>query len=425
MTLCVIYLCAFYVLKFFIPDQLVLSIENERLILIGNYIDSHLWVKYLFGTLTSFVIYWLYLCAVCKRWYLNIVQSIIVLIIIGLSNVFSQIDANLYSALSYTSFIILPLLFGAKLKEVAIVYTVHIFSQTLTLSIRNLPIYMTNINVLTIFIVGIESYIWLILFYIYYNYKEKRLWDGCSRLSTEKEQAELKETSKESTEKSSNSTQRLTFCERIRLFIKRNFARQTIKKRLHKLKLVILDFIVGELWIYAIIIGAISLVSWLFNRWVQGLMLCIAHIAIRRVFDKQYHCNTTAGCLSLTLGIIWFSIPITLPIVTSLLSSIPIAFLICFFGFVAQDRVDLIVAVKKLQNHVNELMQKLSHKDIYAMTEQELYEHCRNCGLSEEDCQIAKLVVIDRLKGQELYRAMGYSERNSKRKRKYILETIK
>lgn len=107
------------------------------------------------------------------------------------------------------------------------------------------------------------------------------------------------------------------------------------------------------------------------------------------------------------------------------MSSIPIAFVISLVGFIAQDRVDLKKAEKKLQSRINELIASVSHKDIYAMTKYELYEHCRSCGLDDADCKIAELVIIERLKGQALYYAIGYSERQSKRKRQEILSKIK
>ena len=154
-------------------------------------------------------------------------------------------------------------------------------------------------------------------------------------------------------------------------------------------------------------------------------MFCIAHTCIRNAFDKQFHFNSTAYCLSLTLAIIWFAIPITTSLTASLLGSIPIAFLICFFGFIAQDRVDLHCEIKELNKYVNQLLLKLNHKDIYSMNEEELYEHCRKCGLSDEDCKIAYFIVIERLKGKELYQAINYSERQTKRKRKEILNKIK
>jgi len=194
---------------------------------------------------------------------------------------------------------------------------------------------------------------------------------------------------------------------------------------LRKAKLRIKDFLVDSLWEYLIIFASIALCAWIFDKWIEAIMFCIAHTCIRNTFDKQFHFNSTAYCLSLTLAIIWFAIPITTSLTASLLGSIPIAFLICFFGFIAQDRVDLLIEVKRLENYANELLLNLNHKDIYTMNEDELYEHCRNCGLSDVDCKIAYFIVIERLKGKELYQAINYSERQTKRKRKEILNKIK
>ena len=203
---------------------------------------------------------------------------------------------------------------------------------------------------------------------------------------------------------------------------------QTLKKQSRKkilLKSRIKKFIKYELWIYLLVMASIFLCAWLFNKWIEAIMFCVAHICIRNTFNKQFHFNSTAYCLSLTITIIWFAIPITLPLATSLLSSIPIAFIICFFGFIAQDWTDNKKQIKKLNKNIDDLLSKLNHKDIYAMNEQELYEHCRNCGLSDVECKIAYYVVIERLKGKELYDAINYSEAQAKRKRKKILNSIK
>ena len=196
-----------------------------------------------------------------------------------------------------------------------------------------------------------------------------------------------------------------------------------MNKKIERL-LKIEKFFVEQIWVYSIIIGSICLCAWVFDKWIESIMFIIAHILIRRVFDKQFHFNKTAYCLTLTLAIIWFSIPISLPLASSLLSSIPIAFLICFFGFLAQDRVDLKAEVKRLDAYATELVRKLTHKDIYAMNEDELYEHCRNCGLDEEECKIAYFVVIERLQGKELYGALPYGEATIKRKRAKLMKKI-
>ena len=81
--------------------------------------------------------------------------------------------------------------------------------------------------------------------------------------------------------------------------------------------------------------------------------------------------------------------------------------------------------LKQLNDYTNDLVAKLSFKDIYSMNDTEFYEHCRSRGLSEEECRIAHFVVIDRLKGRELYNAIQYSERQAKRLRTAILNKIK
>lgn len=205
---------------------------------------------------------------------------------------------------------------------------------------------------------------------------------------------------------------------------KKSLDKNKILHRLLKIKISIRDFLIDDLWEYLIVFASIILCSWLFNKFIEGIALCVAHTCIRNTFDKQFHFNKTAYCLCLTLGIIWFAIPTSLPLATSLLGSIPIAFLISLIGFIAQDRVDLAKEVEALNEYATCLVMKLSHKDVYAMNEDELYEHCRNCGLDEEDCKIAYFVVIERLQGKELYKAVPYSEATIKRKRARIMKKI-
>ena len=170
-ALVIVFLLACYILKIFFPEQFVLSVENKTIIAIGNYIDSNEWAYYLFGIFTSFLTYWLYLCAVCRRWYLNWWQCLIVLVAIGASIGFTFVDVNLSSAISVCSMLLLPIFFKANTKATLVVFSTHYLSQALTLSIRNLPIYIAYYNSLVFTLITLECYFWLLLFYIYFNYK--------------------------------------------------------------------------------------------------------------------------------------------------------------------------------------------------------------------------------------------------------------
>ena len=394
LALVIIFLCALYVLKIFIPEQFVLSIEIKVIVDIGNYIDTHMWADYLFGIITSFMTYWLYLCAVCKRWYLKWYECLVVFAVIGINIGLSIFDTNVYTAFSISTFVVLPLLFKGSMSDVAICYPIQLISHALTLSIRNLPAYMEHINSFTIYMVGIESFIWLILLYLFNNYKGgKSSWAGDSHHYMENTKDEKKNELPKSTEKSQNSQKK-------KQSTKKKSPKDRKKTRL-KIKLAIRDFIVDELWIYAIIISSVLLCSWIFNRWIEGAMLIIAHLIIRRVFDKQFHFSKTAYCIMLTLGIVWFAIPITLPVTASLLSAIPIAFIICFFGYIAQDRVDLLLE-KKARTMLT----------LNSITKDQVIEICNQLGYNKDKQDIAVMFFVEKLSNKQVWEILCNTQRN-------------
>lgn len=77
-----------------------------------------------------------------------------------------------------------------------------------------------------------------------------------------------------------------------------------------------------------------------------------------------------------------------------------------------------------IQLYMFDLLFKLGHPELFTITEEELYKRCKAAGLDDVECKLAHLIIIERLKGQELYDAIGYSESQTKRKRKKILQLI-
>lgn len=182
-------------------------------------------------------------------------------------------------------------------------------------------------------------------------------------------------------------------------------------KRLIIIRVRVKDFILHQLWVYLIVLGTLALCAWLFDRWIEATMFCVAHIAIRNAFNRQFHFNKTAYCLSLTLAIVWFAIPITLPLASSLLSSIPIAFAICLFGFIAQDRIEVYKQTKALEVEIDSLTNEIKlykHFDIYNMPQDKLRQFAAANGLSEVELDILCLRVYEHLKISEICNAMHY-----------------
>jgi hypothetical protein len=173
--LCIAFLFGLYVVKIFFPQEFVMIVENEKLIAIGNFIDSHRWCYYLVCCITAFITYWLYLCACCSQKRLKIWQIAIVIAIILGSCVVDKLDPNIAMYYSIISMIVLPALFKGKLGNIALVFSVHIIAQYLSLSIRNLALIFSTFNSLIGLIMTAEMYLWLSLFYIIFNYKEKEI----------------------------------------------------------------------------------------------------------------------------------------------------------------------------------------------------------------------------------------------------------
>ena len=174
LTLSAIFLVGLYVFKIFFPQEFMMSIQSEKIIAIGTFIDSHEWLYYLCCGLTSFLTYWLYCCACSGRLYLKWYEVLEIVGVIVICRAVNFYDTTLATAISLCSFLFLPAIMKGDLKKTAIIYTTHTICQALSLGIRSLPIYLTSVNFITMFIFGIESYLWLILFYIIFNYKKEK-----------------------------------------------------------------------------------------------------------------------------------------------------------------------------------------------------------------------------------------------------------
>lgn len=175
LALCVSFLAGCYFLKIFFPQEFVMAISNEKIVAIGNYIDSHQWLYYLCCGLTAFVTYYLYCGACSERLLLKWYEILEIIGVIVLVRVVSLFDNNVATGIQFASFMFLPYQMKGKFRNAAIVYTTHCLSQNLSLSIRNLPMYLTKTNFATMFVFGIESYLWLSLFFVIYNYKAKEI----------------------------------------------------------------------------------------------------------------------------------------------------------------------------------------------------------------------------------------------------------
>ena len=174
LVLSVVFLVACYVLKIFFPQQFVLAIENENIIKVAKFIDKYKALYYVFGGITAFITYWLYCCACSNRLYLNWYECLEIFAVVVATRVTNMFDTNLATAISTCAFMFLPALTKGKLKNCAIVFTIHGVNQCLTLTIRGLITYARFLGALNIFLLSIDMYLWLLLCYVVCNYSKNK-----------------------------------------------------------------------------------------------------------------------------------------------------------------------------------------------------------------------------------------------------------
>ena len=175
-------LIALYVAKIFFPEFIVGIAEIESVVKFGEYVDAHQWSYYLFNGLVSFVGGYIYCCACCRKKRLTLAQTcIVVLEVIGLFIVQKYLF-NLYEAINLMCMVVMPTIMCAIDKQLDIKYLysvttcfiVHCVAQLLSLAIRDISTMITYPNSATFTILIIDAFIWLILLYNYFNYKERK-----------------------------------------------------------------------------------------------------------------------------------------------------------------------------------------------------------------------------------------------------------
>lgn len=157
------------------------------------------------------------------------------------------------------------------------------------------------------------------------------------------------------------------------------------KKRL-LLKIRLKRFLRKEMWQHCIVVAFLFVIAGLFNKCCETILFCISHCVIRAKFSKQFHFGKISYCLVLTLTVIWIGVSLTLPITMSLLSTVPVSFLISYIGYLCQDRADMYA----LKNSV-------------AQKEADFVLKCREARLSKRDQIIAYKYFIEKQKPKEIW----------------------
>lgn len=174
-------LVLFYVAKIFFPEWIVGVAEIPSIVAFGNFVDSHYLITNAFDILVTCTVGYLYFCACCRTYKLNL-KCLIVLISHGVLLSLVSIFAPLYyTPINYVLLVFTPLLMcwinknitKATFISTAMCFTVDILTQYMSLFIRDITVYANTLNTATFFILLIDAVIWRVLLYCYFNYKKE------------------------------------------------------------------------------------------------------------------------------------------------------------------------------------------------------------------------------------------------------------
>lgn len=128
--------------------------------------------------------------------------------------------------------------------------------------------------------------------------------------------------------------------------------------------------------ILIVVVIASAIPAIIFGKWLEAIIFNICHATIRPQFKMQYHHVIPALCRELTAIIFFFGICFTLPLEISLLSAIPINYIIGWIGHL------------KASSDYYEL-KCIRLKEKFYLEKRNMLEECRQAKLNERDTELA------------------------------------
>ena len=169
-----------YLLKLIFPSFVVGIAQIDAIVKFGNYVQNHLWAYYIFVFMTTFFVFYFLTCASCRKKNLSLLQICIISInIVCLLLIQKYLPTYYFSANEFSMFIVPAICcLIDKKKDIKYFYstiiccTINSLAQIFSLLIRDIGTMIAFPNIVSYTILLLDAYIWLVLLYNYFNYKE-------------------------------------------------------------------------------------------------------------------------------------------------------------------------------------------------------------------------------------------------------------
>ena len=174
LILCIIYIVAFYILKFIFPEQLLLVVTDPNILKFGSFIESSIFIKIAYWVITGFTTFYLFASASKGSFKLKWYE---ILYVLGATTINILVTTYLPDLMVHTStslMLLLAWLCKGKLSYSVITFVIHGFLSQFLFSIRGFETVIMNINTASGLILTIEGYVWMIILGLVFYLKEKK-----------------------------------------------------------------------------------------------------------------------------------------------------------------------------------------------------------------------------------------------------------
>lgn len=167
-----------FVIKIFGGNFFEIICENQNYKALCEYADSHFWLKYLIGILSTMLCQALYFLAILQEYKFNKWQLGITIASVLIGTYIKYISTLFGWVFDIWFFIGMPILFlGKKYNkywQVLLALAMTLLFQFVSIIVKNLAIVVVGQSTFITLIFGIDVYIMCLLYYLYRNYKKEQ-----------------------------------------------------------------------------------------------------------------------------------------------------------------------------------------------------------------------------------------------------------
>lgn len=167
------YLVAYYILKFAFPEKFLLCLTGTGLLKFGEFLQTHRVINEIISNLMTILTFYLFACACSSKLRLSWKETIFV-VLLAIGTNYSYVLIPEYSVhVSTTAMLLCATICRGNLLKTTITFGVYGTVQLFLLKIRGVETILPKINQASVYALGLESIVVLLLFYIIFNFKKK------------------------------------------------------------------------------------------------------------------------------------------------------------------------------------------------------------------------------------------------------------